>query len=126
MLIYVQRLAGTEYLDDCSLVDPTETPEWGLFQAAKARTTPFTERLDEPDWLLPTPVVRRRPPGVMFNTMSATIIDQGSGPIACFTVRKIDNEGEASLSLESQSRLGVIGRLLTGVRMKLFEVIKYT
>jgi hypothetical protein len=71
---------------------------------------------------LPSNEISSRPTKIVFDTMSMTLLNNQYGTCACLTIRQIENEGKANLALSAQARLGVLGRIVTGVRMKIFEV----
>lgn len=79
----------------------------------------------EPDWLLPSDAIASHPTKIVFDTMSMTLLNHQYGTCACLTIRQIENEGKADLAVSAQARLGVLGRIVTGVRMKIFEVSHY-
>ena len=80
----------------------------------------------EAEWLLSTNDLKKRKPELETACLSASILDQGFGPIATITIRQIDiEEGHdaSKLSLDAKSRLGVIGRILAGIRRRVFDVV---
>jgi hypothetical protein len=80
------------------------------------------------DWLLSTSDLKKLKPELETASLSASILDQGFGPIATITIRQIEaEEGQdfKKLSLDAQSRVGVLGRILAGVRRRAFDVIAH-
>mmetsp|Transcript_13380 Transcript_13380/g.13877 ORF Transcript_13380/g.13877 Transcript_13380/m.13877 type:complete len:932 (-) Transcript_13380:194-2989(-) len=80
---------------------------------------------NDPTWLISGSDLKKRTPKLQFNDLSLHLLDQGHGPSALITIREIDNEKEAyganqkkklSSSLLEDSKCGIIGRILTGVR----------
>jgi hypothetical protein len=95
-----------------------------MFQFAEVTTIKDRNRIKDPTWLLPVSELRSCPTKFVFDTLCVSVLDQGHTPAACITIRRIENEGRNKLPLGSQARLGVIGRIVTGIRMKMFEIIR--
>lgn len=84
----------------------------------------------EPAWLLSASEVKKRPAKMQFDTMSLHILNQGHGPCSLVTIREIDAEEEAYPAgvhkkeepILENSRKGIIGRIVTGIRAKLLLV----
>ncbi len=62
------------------------------------------------------------PPVVAVDSLGVHILDQGYGAHTLLTVRQIDGEKQKKLTLEQQARAGVLGRIVSGVWVKLAEV----
>lgn len=86
---------------------------------------------NDPTWLISGSDLKKRTPKLQFNDLSLHLLDQGHGPSALITIREIDNEKEAyganqkkklSSSLLEDSKCGIIGRILTGVRACILKV----
>ncbi|CAE7553490.1 unnamed protein product, partial [Symbiodinium microadriaticum] len=83
----------------------------------------------EPSWLLSSSEIKKRPAKMQFDTMSLHILDQGHGPCCLVTIREIDDEEEAypaglhkaEAPIQQNSKKGIIGRIVTGIRTKLLE-----
>jgi hypothetical protein len=75
-----------------------------------------------PTWLQSTSRMGAKPPTLAIATLSVTLLDYGYGAHALLTVRQIDAEKMKRLTLEQQSRTGVLGRIVSGVWVKLAEV----
>ena len=75
-------------------------------------------------WLMNGSTIKSNPPKIQFDNLSIHILDQGYGPSACITIRQIDDEKTEQLPLHAKSKLGVLGRILSGVRLRIFEVIE--
>jgi hypothetical protein len=75
-----------------------------------------------PTWLRSNTQLQGTPPQIEMDTLSMHILDQGYGANALLTVRQIDGEKQKSFTLEQQSRAGVLGRIISGVWVKLAEV----
>lgn len=85
----------------------------------------YTQRSMEPTWLLSSNDLKKSPPNLKYDTLSIHILNQGFGPASIITFREIDDEGntDAKRNLEQKSRTGVIGRILSGMRRKIFDVV---
>lgn len=75
-----------------------------------------------PTWLRSNSQINKSPPAVNIDSMSLHILDYGYGAHALLTVRQVDGERQKKLTLEQQSRAGVLGRITSGVWVKLAEV----
>jgi hypothetical protein len=75
-----------------------------------------------PTWLKSNAQLQRNPPLVRMHTMSMHVLDHGYGANALLTVREIDDEKHKGFTLEQQSRAGVLGRIVSGVWVKIAEV----
>lgn len=75
-----------------------------------------------PTWLRSNSQIYATPPQVHIDSLSLHILDQGYGAHALLTVRQIDPEKQKRFTLEQQSRAGVLGRITSGVWVKLAEV----
>ena len=69
----------------------------------------------------------KRTPTIVKNNISVHVQDQGYGPMALLSFRTIDSELKDSSSygkwsLDQHSRAGILGRIMHGVWLKLFEV----
>ena len=78
-----------------------------------------------PTWLQASSHMRNHPPALQMDTLSLHILDQGYGANALLTVRQMDGENQKRLTLEQQSRAGVLGRIISGVWAKVAEVRNY-
>jgi hypothetical protein len=76
-----------------------------------------------PTWLKSNTQLLNDPPQMRMDTMSMHILDHGYGANALLTVREIDDEKNTGFTLEQQSRAGVLGRIVSGVWVKIAEVI---
>ncbi len=77
-----------------------------------------------PTWLRSNSQINKSPPAVNIDSMGLHILDYGYGAHALLTVRQVDGERQRKLTLEQQSRAGVLGRITSGVWVKLAEVSK--
>lgn len=75
-----------------------------------------------PTWLRSNSQINKAPPQINIDSMSLHILDYGYGAHALLTVRQVDGERQRKLTLEQQSRSGVLGRIVSGVWVKLAEV----
>ena len=75
-----------------------------------------------PTWLKSNSQLQSSPPSMQMSSMSMHIIDQGYGANALLSVRQIDHEDQKKFTLEQQSRAGVLGRIVSGVWVKLAQV----
>ncbi len=75
-----------------------------------------------PTWLRSNSQLYTMPPVVAVDSLGVHILDQGYGAHTLLTVRQIDGEKQKKLTLEQQSRAGVLGRIVSGVWVKLAEV----
>ena len=76
-----------------------------------------------PTWLQSNSQINANPTSIHIGTLSMHILDQGYGAHALLTVRQVDAEKQhRRLTLEQQSRAGVLGRIVSGVWVKLAEV----
>ena len=78
-----------------------------------------------PTWLRSNNQINKSPPQVNIDSMSLHILDYGYGAHALLTVRQVDGERQKKLTLEQQSRAGVLGRIVSGVWVKLAEVTHF-
>jgi len=76
-----------------------------------------------PTWLRSNSQLYTMPPVVAVDSLGVHILDQGYGAHTLLTVRQIDGEKQKKLTLEQQARAGVLGRIVSGVWVKLAEVI---
>ena len=79
-----------------------------------------------PTWLRSNNQINKSPPQVNIDSISLHILDYGYGAHALLTVRQVDGERQKKLTLEQQSRAGVLGRIVSGVWVKLAEVSTHT
>jgi hypothetical protein len=82
-----------------------------------------------PRWILSSTKLKENPPTLQFSNVSVHILNQGHGAFGCVTIRQIDDEssgadGDSWKDIKSASKAGIIGRLITAIRIKLFEVNK--
>lgn len=77
---------------------------------------------DIPTWLSASNYLRKHPAQVVQDTMSFHLLDQGFGTHTLLTVRQLDGERQKHFTLEQQSRAGVLGRIVSGVWVKLAQV----
>ena len=76
-----------------------------------------------PTWLRSNSQIYKSPPQVNIDSLSLHILDYGYGAHALLTVRQIDAERQKKLTLEQQSRAGILGRIISGVWVKLADVV---
>ncbi|KAJ1422210.1 hypothetical protein B484DRAFT_465359 [Ochromonadaceae sp. CCMP2298] len=74
-------------------------------------------------WLLSNSRLYKTPPRLQIDSMSFHLLDQGWGAHTLLTVRKIDDEKHKGLDFEQKSRCGVLGRIVSGVWLRLAQVI---
>jgi hypothetical protein len=85
-------------------------------------------RSSEPTWLLAANKLKKYPPKIEFQDLSIHIMNHGHGPCSVITIREIDAEtdhkkgSKVPEDIFSLSKRGVLGRILTGVRIKILEV----
>jgi hypothetical protein len=75
-----------------------------------------------PSWLKSVAQIRKHPPKVCMNSLSIHILDQGFGSHTLLTVRETDSENQKTFTQEQRSRAGVLGRIISGVWVKLAQV----
>jgi hypothetical protein len=83
----------------------------------------------QPTWLLSSSDLKQHPPKLHCEDLSIHILNQGHEPACVVTIRQIDDEtthpmvskGTPSSILE-ESKRGVLGRILTGIRGKIVKV----
>lgn len=76
-----------------------------------------------PTWLRSHSQIYAKPAHLHLDSIGLHILDQGYGPNALLTVRQIDSEKQQKrFTLEQQSRTGVLGRIISGVWVKVAEV----
>lgn len=91
-------------------------------------TSPYLSTGQKEVYLLTASDIAKRPTEITSDILSVHIQDQGYGPHALFTYRKLhsdlkDGENEEhKYSFEQHSRAGVLGRITVGVWKKLLEV----
>lgn len=78
--------------------------------------------IHQPTWLRSNSQLYTLPPQVAVDSLGLHILDQGYGSHTLLTVRQIDSEKQKKFTLEQQSRAGVLGRIISGVWVKLAEV----
>lgn len=78
-----------------------------------------------PTWLRTTSQINASPPKVSVDSISLHLLDYGFGAHALVRVRQIDTEKQKHFTLEQQSRAGVLGRIASGVWVKLAKVFCY-
>lgn len=76
---------------------------------------------DTPSWLQSTAQLHKHPAHIHMDSMSFHLLDQGFGAHTLLTVRQMDSEGQKRFSPEQQSRAGVLGRIVSGVWVKLAQ-----
>jgi hypothetical protein len=76
-----------------------------------------------PTWLRSNSQLYALPPHISIDSLSLHVLDHGYGPHALLTVRQIDPEKQKRFTLEQQSRAGVLGRIISGVWVKLASVV---
>ena len=77
-----------------------------------------------PTWLRSNSQIYSAPPQVHIDSLSMHILDYGYGAHALLTVRQMDLEKQKRFTLEQQSRAGVLGRIISGLWVKLAEVFR--
>jgi hypothetical protein len=75
-----------------------------------------------PSWLQSVAQIHKHPAQVHLHSLSIHILDQGFGAHTLLTVREIDPENQKRFTLEQRSRAGVLGRIISGVWVKLTQV----
>ena len=76
-----------------------------------------------PTWLQSISHIHKYPTQLQMDSMSMHILDQGFGGHTLLTIRQIDSEGRQKYrTKEQQSRSGVLGRMISGVWIKLAQV----
>jgi len=93
-----------------------------------------TDHPAEPAWLMTRSQIIANKPSLQIDTSSVTVINRGSGPKVLLTVRQMGDEEldpsllleqlDPSLLLEQLSRTGVIGRIYSGIWLRLLKVSK--
>jgi hypothetical protein len=64
----------------------------------------------------------------MIDTLGLHILDYGFGASVLLTVRKIDTETlhpHKKYTTEQRSRMGILGRMISGIWVRLAQVIDY-
>lgn len=79
-----------------------------------------------PTWLLSQSELRKHSPGLKFEDLSIHLISQGHDPSCVLTIREIDAErvskSKKKTSILEDSKTGVLGRIITGLRIKIIRV----
>lgn len=85
----------------------------------------------EPSWLLSSSDIKKRPPKIRCEDLSIHILNQGHEPAAIVTIRQIDDESVCHSSpnvsklgstIAEDSKKGILGRILVGIRGKIVKV----
>lgn len=70
--------------------------------------------------------LRKHSPRLKFDDLSIHIISQGHEPCCVLTIREIDpeliNKAQKKTSILEDSKTGVLGRIITGLRRKIIKV----
>jgi hypothetical protein len=84
---------------------------------------------NQPTWLISGSELKHRSASMQFDTLSIHLLSYGSDTACCLTFREIDNESDSLTQsrktpqkISAESKLGVIGRIITGLRIKILEV----
>jgi hypothetical protein len=94
-------------------------------------SNPFKSKYQaQPAWLLSSHDLKNNPPQLHCEDLSIHILNQGHEPACVLTIRQIDDEGGGGSSIsksshskiEEDSKKGVLGRILTGIRGKIVKV----
>lgn len=80
------------------------------------------QRASNPQWLQPSSQISLRTPTLQYEKLSLSVLDQSYGPYTLVTIRQINTEGNSGLTMEQASRIGAIGRILSGMWIKLYQV----
>jgi hypothetical protein len=79
-----------------------------------------------PTWLLSQGELRKHSPRLKFEDLSIHLISQGHDPSCVLTIREIDPEhvdkSKKKTSILEDSKTGVLGRIITGLRIKIMKV----
>lgn len=128
MLCYIQRLEEEEgYLDE------TSRPEWdNLVKDISVLHGHKVERKSHSEvanWLLSASEMEDKEPKVSIDTLGIHLVDQGYGTALCMTFREIShlkhNENANKMDSKSATTLslgGVIGQIVSSVRLKILKV----
>jgi hypothetical protein len=68
--------------------------------------------------------IEEKPVRIIYHNIATSLVDHGYGTVACISIRKIDAEGK-NVDISTAAQLGVLGRLVTGARIALFEVLYF-
>lgn len=91
----------------------------------------------QPTWLLSSSDLKQHPPQLHFENLSIHILNQGHEPACVVTIRKIDDETSqpvaakaihktnSNAQIEEDSKKGILGRILTGIRGKIVKVSSF-
>jgi hypothetical protein len=78
-----------------------------------------------PTWLMSLSDLRKHAPKLKFEDISLHLISQGNDPSCLLTIREIDPElvdKTKRTSILEDSKTGVLGRIVTGLRIKIMKV----
>ena len=108
------------------------SPRPDILRPAPLPGSGHSKWVSEPSWLLSSSEIKKKPTRMQFDTVSVHLLNQGHGPCCTVTIREIDEEDNASPnvskkeeSIVENSKKGIIGRIITGMRLKLLEVRKF-
>ena len=85
-------------------------------------------RNSHPDWLTSASDLKASPPQLQTQTISLSILDQGYGTIGVVSIHELEDEKRKKdksrkYTMEELSRCGILGRILSGIRKKIFKVM---
>lgn len=83
----------------------------------------------DPTWLLSLSDLKRHIPKLKYEDLSIHLLSQGHEPACVVTIREIDPEilarSNKKTSILEDSKTGVLGRIMTGIRMKIVKVMNF-
>ena len=138
LMKFFQRLNDTRDDDDDEPfpnhnIGPTDKVSANILLPAPPLRHRHIKWKTNPTWLISGSELKHKPPKLQFHDLSLHLLNQGHGPAALVTIREIDNESEAygatnkkkksDNTLIEDSKCGIIGRILTGIRICILKVI---
>jgi hypothetical protein len=126
----LQRLYGNdEFLDLEEQETIWEKDPSNILLPAPASNHLKSKYQAQPTWLLSSSDLKKHPPKLHCEDLSIHILNQGHEPACVVTIRQIDDETTqptvskgASSSIAEESKKGILGRILTGIRGKIVKV----
>ncbi len=120
--------SGSSKLGDKELEEDSSM----LFEISNHESIASNIHKNERNVLLSRDTMKKRIPKIREDLFSIHIMDQGFGAKSLLTIRKIDEEGDQmninkgtkGLSSSQRSKIGTLGRILTGIWGKLHIVMK--
>ena len=102
---------------------------FNLLSSTPVPTRRVSKWKSDPTWLLSIGDMKKNPPKLNYEDLSIHLLSQGHEPSGVLTIREIDHEilgrGLKKTSILEDSKTGVLGRIITGLRMKIVKVSSF-